>query len=804
VAERIRVLIAEDRPTDAELLLMELRRAGFEPDWRRVDTEADFLDALTPEVDIVLSDYEMPQFDGLRALDLVRQSGLNVPFIIVSGTLGEDKAVTAMRNGAQDYLLKDRLSRLGSAVRQALAQKRLHAEHTRLSAALESAEARYRSLFENAVNGIYLTTPEGRFLAANPAMAQMCGYDSPDELVERVTNVGEQLHVNPERRREFQRLVATRGFVSNFEAQMKRKDGSLIWVSSGARAVRDEQGRLHYEGILVDISARKGAEEALRESESRLRLAMDAAGLGHWELDLVSGEARWSPNHFSLFGLDPATTRPTFDLWRSLVYPEDLEPALRAMEIGQREHSVVAAEYRIRRASDGRVVWISVAGRFIYSDQGEAARFLGVTFDVTERRYAERRQATLYAVTRALAESQSLTEAAPGIINAICETAGGQSGAIWEIDHQAKVLRCSDLWCSPELAAEELEAQTRRATFSPGAGLPGRVWVSGEALVIPDVSRDSDFSRAEFAMRAGLRSAFAFPILLRGEVVGVIETLGRQEYKLDPPLLEMLATIGSQIGLFTEHQRSAKQLLQAQKMEAIGQLAGGIAHDFNNLLGVILGYGDLATRELGPQHRAQQRIEAIRKAAERAAGLTRQILTFSRKQVVEPRVCDLNHIVEEVENMLRRLIGEDVRLAVVLGENLGSVRADPGQVEQVIMNLAVNARDAMPGGGRLVIETSNVDLDDMHVRTHPGSQPGPHVVLSVGDTGLGMSQQTLAHVFEPFFTTKEPGKGTGLGLAVVYGIVRQSGGSLSVYSELGHGSTFRVYLPRVNEPATAS
>ena len=220
-------------------------------------------------------------------------------------------------------------------------------------------------------------------------------------------------------------------------------------------------------------------------------------------------------------------------------------------------------------------------------------------------------------------------------------------------------------------------------------------------------------------MSAGLRGAFGFPILLRGEVAGVIDCLGPGMVEPEPELLATLAAIGTQIGQFMEHRRADRQLLQAQKMEAVGQLAGGIAHDFNNLLGVILGFGDLASRELGAKHKTSRRLAEIRKAAERAAALTRQILTFSRQQAVEIRVCDLNQIVEETEKMLRRLIGEDVRLIVALGEGLGRVRADPGQLEQVIMNLAVNARDAMPSGGTLVIETSNVDLDETYARAIP-------------------------------------------------------------------------------------
>jgi two-component system cell cycle sensor histidine kinase/response regulator CckA len=423
--------------------------------------------------------------------------------------------------------------------------------------------------------------------------------------------------------------------------------------------------------------------------------------------------------------------------------------------------------------------------------------------DITDRRRAERWQAMQHAVTKVLADSTSLRAAAPGIIQAVCETLGGKFGAIWEIDRQQSVLRCADVWQGAGLSAGELEAQTRQITFASGIGLPGRVWASGKPLLVPDAARDANFPRASAATTAGLRSAFGFPILLRGEVAGVIDFLSPEVREPEPELLAMLSAIGTQIGQFIEHRSAEQQLLQAQKMEAVGQLAGGIAHDFNNLLGVILGYAELAARELGPEHKTNRRLEAVCKAAERAAALTRQILAFSRKQPVDTRVCDLNHIVEDMEKMLRRLIGEQVRLAVALGDDLGRVNADTGQLEQVIMNLAVNARDAMPRGGRLVIETSNVDLDEAYARSHPEARPGPHVLLAVGDTGEGMEPGTLARIFEPFFTTKEPGKGTGLGLAVVFGIVKQNGGSLSVYSEPGHGSTFKIYLPRVFEEEMA-
>jgi PAS domain S-box-containing protein len=249
----------------------------------------------------------------------------------------------------------------------------------------------------------------------------------------------------------------------------------------------------------------------------------------------------------------------------------------------------------------------------------------------------------------------------------------------------------------------------------------------------------------------------------------------------------------------TEQRRVELQLQRAQKMEAIGQLAGGVAHDFNNLLGVMGGYAQLLQKDLGPGHPGNRRLEAIARAVERAASLTRQLLTFSRHEPTETRICNLNQIVEGIESMLRRLIGEDVRLVAALAHDLGLVRADVGHLEQVIMNLVVNARDAMPEGGKLIIETARVDLDDAYARTHPEAHPGPHAMLAVADNGQGMDARTVARIFEPFFTTKGKERGTGLGLAMVYGLVRRYGGHVAVYSEPGHGSTFKVYLPIVND-----
>jgi len=253
--------------------------------------------------------------------------------------------------------------------------------------------------------------------------------------------------------------------------------------------------------------------------------------------------------------------------------------------------------------------------------------------------------------------------------------------------------------------------------------------------------------------------------------------------------------------LRVEHTRLEEQLLQSQKMEAVGRLAGGVAHDFNNLMQIILSYAEMAVERSAMDPEERQDLEEIKKAATRAANLTRQLLAFSRKQVLDPKVLDLNAVLKDLEKMLPRLIGEDVNFQLILAPDLGRIKADPSQIENVIMNLAVNARDAMQYGGTLTIETGNTEIDEEYARFHPFLPPGRYVMITVTDTGVGMDAEVRSHIFEPFFTTKEAGKGTGLGLATVYGVVKQSGGYIWVYSEAGKGASFKILLPCVDESA---
>ena len=271
-----------------------------------------------------------------------------------------------------------------------------------------------------------------------------------------------------------------------------------------------------------------------------------------------------------------------------------------------------------------------------------------------------------------------------------------------------------------------------------------------------------------------------------------------------------LSTVETEEGLFgiafisdiSLRKTLEEQLMHAQKMEAVGRLAGGVAHDFNNMLTVIAGYNRMILDELSTLDPLRGYAEEILKAADRAAALTNQLLAFSRRQMMRPRVIDLNAVIGQTENMLRRLIGEDIQLVMSLGADTGNIKADPNHIEQAIVNLAVNARDAMPLGGRISIETSNAQIDETYAKTHMGVKPGEFVMIAVSDTGHGMDSATRQNIFEPFFTTKQRGKGTGLGLATVYGMVKQSGGDIWVYSEPGQGTTFKLYFPRVAEPVS--
>jgi PAS domain S-box-containing protein len=614
--------------------------------------------------------------------------------------------------------------------------------------ALMESEERYRTLFENAPVGIYRTTPGGLILAANPALAKMLGYSSIQDLVGRDLNAGGFEPEYP--RSHFMALMEERGEVAGLESAWRKKDEGFLYIRENARAIRDDSGRiLYYEGTVEDITERKGTEGQLRASETRYRRLFEAAHDGILILDAESGEIR-DVNAFlsDLLGYSPAELLGK-KLW-------DIGP-LRDVLLSKVEFQELQTQGYTRyedlplETLDGKLINVEfVSNVYVSGDQKVIQCNIR---DITERKRAEAERIRLVTAIEQSAEAVVITDTRGTIeyVNpAFTRITGysrdevlGQNPRILKSDKHDPAFY-HQLW----------------ATI-----LKGEIW-HGEII-----NRRKDGSLYTEQMNiAPIRCE-------RGEITHFIAT------KEDVTIRKQLE----------------QQLVLAQKMEAVGRLAGGVAHDFNNLLTIINGYAQLLTERSSPEDPRRDQLSEILRAGERAASLTRQLLAFSRQQVMEPRVLDLNSVVADLQKMLGRLIGEDVELVTALKPKLGHVKVDPGQIEQVIMNLAVNARDAMPEGGKLFIETSDVEIDENYARSHTSMIPGKYVMVAVSDTGCGMDPETQAHIFEPFFTTKEKGRGTGLGLATVYGIVKQSGGFIWVYSEPGQGSTFKIYFPVVSE-----
>ncbi|MDD3845111.1 MAG: PAS domain S-box protein [Syntrophorhabdaceae bacterium] len=501
------------------------------------------------------------------------------------------------------------------------AHKRMEAEEASLQ-----SEARYRSIIENAVEGIYQSTADGRFMSVNPAFSRITGYGSPEHLTQEITDIGKQLYVDPEDRRIFERTLEKEGVVANQEVRFRRRDGKIIWVSLNGRAVKDKDGKvLHYEGTIEDVTDRRKAEEALRAETEKLQTLSENAPVG---MVLISPEGRFTyvnTKFREMFGYDLGHV-PDGRTWFRKAYPDK-----------QYRTAVISA-------------WIN---DFVGNEPGE-------------------RKPRVFTVT-----------------------------------------------CS-----------------------------SGKQRLITFVT-----------MR-----------LTSGEHLMVCEDM-------------------------TELKRLEDRLRQSQKMEAIGNLAGGVAHDFNNILTTIMGYASLLQQETGDNSRARSHVEQILSASQRAANLTQSLLAFSRHRTVSLKPLNLNESLKSAEKLLKRLLTEDIEFRLILTDGDTTILADATEIDQILFNLVSNARDAMTRGGRLTIETGIVEMDSYYLKAHGFGQPGKYVSIAVSDTGTGMDEATRERMFDPFFTTKEIGKGTGLGLATVYGIVSQHNGYINVYSEPGKGATFRIFFP---------
>ena len=589
-----------------------------------------------------------------------------------------------------------------------------------------------------------------------------------------------------------------------------------IFVANGVMisglSERLRRARSRAETMLDHLSR---TQATLHEGEERLRIANEVAGIGTYDADLASGRVRFSPEMHAILG-GPSSLTSIEEAFQ-VVLPEDRERLedLLAHADDPANPGTVRAELRILRP-DGEMRWLSWSGRTFFRrgpDGARPIRRVGACVDVTELRRAERRLATQHAVSRVLADASSLRAATPLIMQAVCDSEGWDFGAIWQLDPTGARLLCSETWCRPGLELARMSRETEALSLAIGEGLPGRVWKAGGALLWRDVASEISYARGPAALEAGLRSALGFPILVGNRVTGVIDFLGRRIPSADPKMLETFDAIGRQLGTFferkaaeAERQQLEVQLRQAQKMEAIGQLSGGIAHDFNNILTAISANLHLAAEDVGPHHVAAPSLADAARATDRATDLVRQILLFARRRPIERRAIDLKTVAEQSVRLLRATLpaGVEVRLSADTADGVPAVSADATQMQQVIMNLGTNAWHALvQGNGHIDLSVEVVELDADAARAIVGGRPGRWVRLAVRDDGAGMDAATLERIFEPFFTTKGPDRRTGLGLAVVHGIVTSHDGFISVRSRPGAGSTFQVYLPPAGRPSAA-
>jgi len=626
-------------------------------------------------------------------------------------------------------------------------------EDQQLAAAeLKASEFKYQTMFDNAPFGVFRSTPAGAFISVNPALAIMLGYSSPAEAIRSVVSIADQHFVEPAERNREQDVARSKGQFVLAERRFRRVDGTA-WIGlANTRTVFDASGKpQYYEGFIEDITVRRLAETDLRASEARYRATIDSANDAVLTIDSRGIIVGWNRSAERIFGFSEgeALGRPATAIMPSR-FRAGHDAGL-ARVLSSDERRVMGSTVELAgQHKDGREFPIELS--LAEWETGDGRFFTGVIRDITRRKRSEADVRLRGAALQAAANPIVITD---------------RTGAV--------------VWANTAFSTES------------GYQLNEAVGKNPRDLVKSGVHDQPFYKELWDTILAGK--------VWQGEMTNRRKdgTLYPEEMTITPVKNaegEVTHFVAVKRNL-TEEKGLRAQFLQAQKMESVGRLAAGVAHDFNNLLTVINGTADLAAMGLGDGDPLRADLEEIRKAGDRAAALTRQLLAFSRKQIMTPVVLNLGMVVEDLRSMLSRMIGEDVVLVVASANNVGNVLADPGQMEQVLVNMGVNARDAMPGGGTLTITVEDVELDKAFAATHPTVTAGRHVMLAVSDTGTGMSEEIRAMIFEPFFTTKGVGKGTGLGLSTVYGIVKQTGGSIWVDSDIGKGTTFTIYLPRV-------
>jgi two-component system cell cycle sensor histidine kinase/response regulator CckA len=766
----LRILHLEDDPDFIALVSDMLKEEGLTPEITSTQNLPNFLAALRDNsFDIILADYSLPTCNGLQALQAVREKDQNTPFVLISGAIGEQAAIECLRCGATDYVLKNKLERLAPTVRRAVkeAEERLHRK--RAEAELIRRERYFRTLTEHSLDVLTILDAEGKFLYNSPSLKTVLGYEPRDVAGQNAFALVHEEDL-PSVLGAFKRALENPQQVITQEFRCRRRDGSFCHLEAVG------QNRLHdpeITGVVLnsrDISDRKRAEAGLLEGEKQYRLIFEGSPTPMWVTDLETSRflevneaavQHYGYSREEFLAKTAHDIRSTGETERYKKYVEEVvkkHPETNFGRVGLWEHQKKNGE-----KLDVEIKWSRIAFR------GRPAMLI-MAHDVTERKRA----------AEALEKSEASLAAAQRIAHL----------GSWELD-----LKNLDDVNSNELRWSD-------ETYRLFGFEPRSVTVTND-LFFRAVHAE-DRARVASAVAEALKNRGAYDlehrIMLPNGEERYVRERGEVLFNSQGRPVQMRGIVMD----ITERRQLGEQLRQSQKMEAIGQLAGGVAHDFNNILTVIHGHASLLLVDKTVTNNAARSSQQIAQAAERAAGLTRQLLTFSRRQVMQPRRLDLNVVVSNMTMMLGRILGEDIALQLHYWPQPAYIKADSSMIEQVLLNLVVNARDAMPKGGQLAIKIATSKADPNYRKYQPESKAEDFICLNVSDTGCGIDPETLRRIFEPFFTTKEVGKGTGLGLATVYGIINQHQGWIEVDSEVGKGSTFRVFLPMANESVPAA
>ena len=755
VQDTLRVLIVEDSKILAGIL-----QKTFTDNCYQADTAFTFqaaAEAFAKTVyDVAVLDYHLPDGSGDKLLDEFRAAQPDCVCLMMTTDAAPGLALDWMKRGAAAYLRKpfkpEYLIELCANARRERGLLRVQDLLELRTRELRESEANYRRMADTANEGAITMDSDTRLTFINQQMSIMLGYTIEEMLGQKLESFLQEDQLTDHYKQMKNRK---QGENAVYERCFRRKDGGKLWVLISARAIIDDEGKfLGAFGMLTDITERKQAEEALRNSEERFRSVIQSLSDTIFIIDRNGKLTYESPAATRILGYSPEyfMGKSPFEH----IHPDDLDRVVKDLdEVFDSVNPGTSTEFRYRKV-DGTWINLEATG----SNQIENPGIQGIV--LTVRDISERKRAQ-----DALRESEEkyrlIFEHSP-------------LGLLY-FDEKGVIIACNESFI-------QIIGSSREALIGLNMlKLPDKNIVSTvqKALNGSTGLYEGIYSSTTAKKITPMRSIFA-PMTSDGGIilggVGIIEDItDRKRAEEDKSKLEA-------------------QLQQAQKMESIGRLAGGVAHDFNNMLSVILGYSELAIRKAGADNPLQRHLAQILDAARRSAALTRQLLAFARQQTIAPIVIDLNKTIESMLKMLQRLIGEDINLQWHPKADLWPVKVDPSQIDQILANLCINARDAIADVGKIVIETDNSTLDNGYCANHPGFVPGDYLKLTVSDDGYGMTKEIQDNLFEPFFTTKEMGKGTGLGLATVYGIVKQNNGFINVYSKQGQGTSFTIYLLR--------